>query len=106
MSIRLLGYIILLFMVACTPQHTVVLQSNSVVVGLHMHEADEIAFASSLDRFTVHQAHKERHGQWIVAGLPNKEFQYFFLVDGKVYVPECRFKVKDDFGAVNCRYLP
>lgn len=106
MIIRLLGCMILLVSAGCTPQHTVVLQRNTVVISLHDHEAEQVSFASSLDQFTVHRAWKAEHGQWVVAGLPNREFQYFFLVDGKVLVPECRFKVNDDFGTVNCRYFP
>lgn len=106
MIIRLLGCMIILVIAGCTPQHTLVLERNTVVIGLHDHEADQVSFASSLDQFAVHRARKAEHGQWVVAGLPNREFQYFFLVDGRVLIPECRFKVKDDFGAVNCRYFP
>ncbi|MDD2463607.1 MAG: hypothetical protein PHI97_06385 [Desulfobulbus sp.] len=106
MRIRRFGWMALLLITGCAPQHTVIVQSNTVVLTLHLHEVDAVGFSSSLDQFAVHKAREEQRGQWVIAGLPNRDFQYFYLVDGKVLLPECRFKVKDDFGAVNCRYLP
>jgi len=106
MNLRHLGCLALLLCAGCAPQHTVTVHTNTVVLALHVHDVDQVAFASSLDEFAVHQARKDPHGQWIIAGLPNKEFQYFYLVDGKVMLPDCRFKVNDDFGALNCRYFP
>ncbi|MGD9948310.1 MAG: hypothetical protein AB7U29_07500 [Desulfobulbus sp.] len=106
MIIRLIGALSLLLVAGCAPRHTVVVKNNTVVLELHLHEVDEVGFASSLDQFSVHQARPGQHGQWIIAGLPNREFQYFYLVDGKVLLPDCRFTVMDDFGASNCRYLP
>jgi hypothetical protein len=106
MILRHLACLGLLLIGGCAPQHTVVVQRNSVVLALHLPGVDEVGFASSLDQFTVHQARKGQHGQWVIAGLPNREFQYFYLVDGKVLLPECRFTIRDDFGTLNCRYLP
>ena len=34
------------------------------------------------------------------------EFSYFYIVDGVVHVPECKFYEKDDFGSYNCVYVP
>jgi len=104
--VRIIMMFLALCTVGCTPQHRVVIQKNTVNITLHLHEVDEVAFASSLDQFQMHQAHQGKHGQWYVSGLPNQEFEYFFLVDGNVMVPECRYTVQDDFGAMNCRYLP
>lgn len=91
---------------ACAPRHTAVLQKNLVVLTLRAPEAVRVQFASSLDRFTVHRVIRNTQGHWVVTGLPNREFRYFYLVDGKVLLPECRYRVSDDFGSENCRYLP
>lgn len=105
--IRILGCLAMIGLTGCAAPHTVEVQpSNTVRLAFRVPGETEVGFASSLDQFTVHQAREVRPGQWIVAGLPNREFQYFYLVNGKVVVPECRMKVKDDFGAMNCRYLP
>jgi len=106
MIVRFLGLFALGLCGGCAPQHAVTESTNSVAFSLHLHDVDQVAFASSLDQFAVHQAQKTSHGHWIIAGLPKREFQYFYLVDGKVMLPDCRYKVNDDFGAVNCRYFP
>jgi hypothetical protein len=106
MIIRLATAFLLLVLAGCAPRHTVVMQGNTVVLVLTAPESSQVGFASSLDQFTVHQALKAGPDQWIVKGLPNREFQYFYVVDGKVLLPECRYTVSDDFGSVNCRHLP
>ncbi|ADW17365.1 glycoside hydrolase family 13 domain protein [Desulfobulbus propionicus DSM 2032] len=90
----------------CAPQHTAVVHDDTVTLTLRAPKAATVRFASSIDRFAVHHAARNREGTWLVSGLPNIEFQYFYLVDGQVMVPDCRFKVSDDFGSVNCRNLP
>ena len=30
----------------------------------------------------------------------------FYIVDGAVYLPQCRLKEQDDFGSANCLYIP
>lgn len=68
--------------------------------------ANEVMFASSVDNFRVHKAKQESRGIWVVKELADKEFRYFYMVDGKMFVPNCRYREKDDFGAVNCIYQP
>jgi len=34
------------------------------------------------------------------------EFKYFYMIDDKMFVPECSMNEKDDFGSVNCVYIP
>jgi hypothetical protein len=90
----------------CTPQHSVTVQENVVSLTLMAPDASKVQFADSLDQFAVHQTVKGREGAWLITGLPNTAFLYFYLVDGRVMIPDCRFKERDDFGSVNCRYLP
>ena len=68
--------------------------------------ANEVMFASSVDNFRVHETKQESRGVWVVKELTDKEFRYFYMVDGKMFVPNCRYREKDDFGAVNCIYQP
>ena len=105
--IRLLALIFLAgFVQGCAPQHYVAVQADTVTLSLHAPEAERIQFASSTDQYTLHEIRKNRDGTWTITGLVNKEFLYFYLVDGKMFVPECRFRQNDDFGTTNCRYLP
>ena len=90
----------------CAPRHTVMIVDQSVTLVLQAPDASVVQFASSIDRFKLHPVTKDAQGNWAVAGLGNQEFQYFYLVDGQVLLPDCRYRQADDFGAANCRYLP
>ena len=90
----------------CAPRHYVLVQAETVTLYLQAPEAAKVQFASSVDQFTLRDVSKNEEGAWIVNGLNNKEFQYFYIVDGAMFVPDCRFHQNDDFGTVNCRYLP
>jgi hypothetical protein len=65
-----------------------------------------VVFASSLDAYSPHPASKVDGSRWVVSVAAVSEFRYFYIVDGTVYVPECRFYEKDDFGSRNCVYVP
>ncbi len=94
------------FLAGCQPRHHVTFQAETVTLHLWLPEAASVQFASSIDSYTLHQAKRDRDGSWSVGSLPNQEFQYFYLVDGKPFIPDCRFRQSDDFGAMNCRHLP
>jgi len=78
--------------------------------GLHLYllkpEADRVEFASSLDAFKLHSAQKIDAKTWEVQLPTNREFRYFYLVDGAVFSPPCRFMETDDFGSSNCLFIP
>ena len=90
----------------CAPQHYTVVQAEKLTAFLHAPQARQVQFASSVDHYVAHDATRNPDGFWVITNLDNQEFQYFYLVDGKPFVPECRFRENDDFGAINCRYLP
>ncbi len=105
--IRLLIPILLACSVwGCARQHYVVIHADTLTLYFQAPQATSVRFASSVDQFVLHEAVKKSDGSWLIGGLANKEFQYFYLVDGKVVLPECRFRQNDDFGTANCRYLP
>jgi hypothetical protein len=88
----------------CVSRHYVEQQAGRLVFFLRLPEASHVQFCSSTDNYVLHDAVKNRSGIWQVAVGPDVEFTYFYIVDGSVYLPECRFKEVDDFGAENCVY--
>lgn len=90
----------------CAPQHQTIVQAEKVTLFLYAPQARQVQFASSADHYIAHEAIRNPEGNWVVTDMANQEFQYFYLVDGKPFIPECRFRQNDDFGTTNCRYLP
>ncbi len=93
-------------LLGCAPKHYVTVREDAVAMHLQAPRATAVQFASSMDHFTLHPLRRDSDGSWVIRGLSNREFQYFYLVDGKVVIPDCRFRENDDFGAANCRYIP
>lgn len=81
-------------------------EADRVTMNLKLPDAQKVAFASSLDGYQVRPAENLGRGRWVIQQPAAKQFAYFFIVDGAVYLPDCRFKEDDDFGARNCLYLP
>jgi hypothetical protein len=68
--------------------------------------AKKVEFVSSLHAFNPQQANRLEDSRWEVTVAANSEFKYFYIVDGAVFLPECEFYEKDDFGSRNCVYVP
>ena len=68
--------------------------------------AEKVEFVSSLDAFNPQQASRLEGSRWAVTVAANSEFMYFYIVDGAVFLPECEFYEKDDFGSRNCVFVP
>ena len=68
--------------------------------------AEKVEFASSLDAFSPQQASRLEGSRWAVTVAANSEFKYFYIVDGSVFLPECEYYEKDDFGSRNCVFVP
>jgi hypothetical protein len=81
-------------------------KGGAVELYLKRPEAIAVAFASSLDGYQLHPAEKRDSSTWKVTVPTYREFTYFYIVDGVLFVPSCKFKEKDDFGATNCIYIP
>jgi len=69
-------------------------------------EAKNVYFASSLDGYELHQVKQKDNGIWEVTLSFGDEFRYFFIADGALVLPPCRYKEKDDFGSENCIFIP
>ena len=81
-------------------------KGNLTHLYLEKPEAHAVSFASSEDGYQLHQVEKIDSKTWLVTMPAGLEFAYFYIVDGVVYVPPCRFKEKDDFGSENCIFVP
>ena len=92
----------------CAPSHRVVAHGPDLHLALVAPEARRVQFAASMERFALREAIRDRNGVWTVdlSQAADKEFQYFFVIDGVPHTPDCRFRQNDDFGAANCLYLP
>jgi hypothetical protein len=98
--------VVALCLAGCAATHYHERQSDRVTFYLNLPEARGVAFASSLDAFSPLPASKVDSSRWVVSVAAGSEFRYFYIVDGAVYVPECRYYEKDDFGSRNCIYVP
>ena len=90
----------------CASSHYIEKNKDSLQIFLKMPEATSVQFASSVDAHKIHDARQNKSGLWQVTLPLGLEMKYFYIVDGKVYLPECQFKERDDFGSENCLYIP
>ena len=73
---------------------------------LKVDKARDVYFACSLDRFQYRPARRVNADTWKITVPGNLHFSYFYIVDGDVYIPDCRLKESDDFGSENCIFIP
>jgi len=66
--------------------------------------AAEVVFASSLDGFVLHRTKKVDSEIWKTTVPKTGEFRYFYVVDGRIHLPDCPYREEDDFGLYNCLY--
>ncbi len=69
-------------------------------------DAETVTFAHSKDGFKLHPAEHIDSDTWRVTLPGEYEFTYFYMIDGKPFLPPCRFTEKDDFGSENCIFVP
>lgn len=76
-------------------------------IRLRVPQAHSVVLVVSGDeRFERLPAAPDRLGAWVVSLNRAEEFRYFYLVDGKPFLPKCGLREKDDFGAENCIFSP
>ena len=81
-------------------------EHDTVIFYLDLPGAENVYFAHSLDHYNPHRVRAGKDGRWEFAMTATAEFRYFFMVDGSVYLPECKFRETDDFGSENCIFVP
>ena len=104
---RFFSLILVLFLLTagCTIRHYEV-KNEKLHIYLKDPKAEKVYMLCSVDEYKPRQAINTGSGIWETVLSPNIEFKYFFLVDGKVFIPACELKEKDDFGSENCVYTP
>ncbi len=90
----------------CASEHFYTVQSHTVSLVLNGKNAESVLFASSLDGFILHEAVQLDDDTWEIRVPADNEFEYFYVVDGNVYIPPCNMTKTDDFGSENCIYSP
>jgi len=105
---RFLSCLLLLCAAGCaaTPSHSVSSDHGRITVSLFAPGAGSVEFLSSQDCYRPHPLRRNDRGVWTMNGLADTEFRYFYIVDGIVHLPDCRYREADDFGQVNCIHQP
>ena len=88
------------------PTHYHTITGGHVEIYLKAPQAQSVILMMSGDSFQQVEAVRTGFGTWKITLNRVHEFKYFFLVDGKVFLPECPLKEKDDFGSDNCVFSP
>ena len=68
-------------------------------------EARDVLFAFSADGYAPHPASRDGSATWKISVPVDTEFTYFYIVDGAVFMPPCKFTEADDFGSENCIFV-
>lgn len=87
-------------------RHYYRIEGGTLEISLKAPNASSVLFASSLDDYTPVPAVKTDEKTWVVSVPAEREFSYFYIIDGSVFVPDCACRENDDFGSENCIYLP
>jgi hypothetical protein len=93
------------FLGGCTG-HYHVINSGHVEMYLRASQAQSVVLVVSSDPFQQVQAQRGDSGVWKATLNRQGEFKYFYLVDGKAYLPDCRLRENDDFESNNCVFSP
>ena len=90
-----------------TVSYSVKRYDHTIAFYARIPNAKTVYFVSNLTNFKKVKAKKESGNLW-KATLPYNGgiVRYFYIVDGKVYLPPCKSYEKDDFGGKDCVYLP
>jgi hypothetical protein len=97
---------LLVLALAGCAQHYYRLNDGNLRIFLKAPDATSVYFASSQDNFALHPAQKTGSGTWVISVDADRQFSYFYVIDGQPYVPECTYKEHDDFGGENCVFIP
>lgn len=103
-TIGLILVVCLIALTACSPYHYTQINGDTISLYFTQKNANEVLFASSIDQFKTHPANKLEGDTWEVVINYEREFEYFYIVDGTVVLPDCQLTIDDDFGSKNCLF--
>ena len=96
---------LLICLIGCS-NHFYRIKDDTLHLYLKEPKAKTVLFSFSKDGYKLHQAVKISSTTWEISVPGGNEFKYFYILDGVVSLPDCRFTENDDFGSVNCIYMP
>jgi hypothetical protein len=97
--------VLMLFSTGCAVQQYKIV-NHKLNIYLKNRKAEEVFIHTSIDEYAPRKALKDESGLWVAVLPADREFKYFYVIDGEVFIPECNMREKDDFGSVNCVYIP
>jgi hypothetical protein len=104
-QIIILTCCIIVFLTGCSC-HYYKVNNDMIHIYLKKQDAEIVYFVSSIDGYEMHKAKRVGRKTWEVTVPAKVEFRYFYIINGKVYVPSCQYMEKDDFGSKNCLFVP
>ena len=100
-----LPIVIFMALIAGCATHYCKQERDTLVLYLNKPGAQRVFLASSLDGFEPHEA-RHLDGRWVVVLPSDNVFRYYYVIDGKIFLPPCQFTESDDFGSENCVFDP
>jgi len=97
--------LLMVFLMSACATHSYRIQGNEVTLLLRRPDAKSVALLASLDGFELRPADRVSE-TWEVTLPADRTFRYFYRVDGKIVVPDCPMKERDEFGSENCIFDP
>ncbi len=105
-TVRILPIALLLFLICIgCASHYYRTEGDGVILHLRKPRADSVILFSSADGFLPNAAER-RGGTWVNRIPADRQFSYFYRLNGEIYTPDCPFKEVDDFGSEHCIYVP
>jgi hypothetical protein len=105
-KLSLLSVLAAAFVVTGCAGHYHVIDRGHVEMYLRAPLAQSVVLVVSSDPFQQIEAQRADSGVWKAILNRQSEFKYFYLLDGKAYLPDCRLREHDDFGSNNCVFSP
>ena len=106
MKIRMVFLLFLLPIFTTCAGHYYKSKADTLYIYLKESKAVQVIFLYSNDGYRPKPATRIDKQTWEVKVPANKEFRYFYIIDGEPFIPDCRYKEADDFGSYNCIYVP
>ena len=106
MKQRIVSVLAAAFMAGGSTAHYHVIDNGHVEMYLMAPQAQSVVLVVSGDTFQQVHALRDVSGMWKVTLHGLHEFKYFYLLDGKSYLPDCPLRDNDDFGSNNCVFSP
>lgn len=100
--------ILLIFILACTgcATHYQRDEPEAILFYLKAPKANRVQIAASYNEYAIQTAKRLNSKLWVTRMPRGIDFSYFYLVDGKFFLPDCPLMEKDDFGHANCVFSP